>query len=388
MPASKRVLIIDDDTNLLAGLRRLLGPRFDLVTASGGAEALERLAADGPFAVAVCDMRMPGMDGLEVLTRLQAASPDTVRMMLTGNADQKTAVDAINGGAIFRFFNKPCSVQALSAGIEAAIRQYQLVTAERALLEGTLAGAIALLTDVLSLVAPDSFERSLRLRHWALRIMAEMRIDNGWEIELAASLAHIGSITVPPEVMARRGSGQRLSAAEEDMIERIPLIGAQMIAKIPRLQGVADAVRLQAIWFNGQGSPAGRDLPLAARILHLLLAIDEAGQGVLTSEAMAVIETHPGRFDPAVVAAARSCLTVDHLAEGASQTRISVPARGLLPGDLLESDLALESGKLILAAGQTITDALYLRLGNLKAIYRFQEPIRIRRVSSNRVNTP
>ncbi|MBI3445434.1 MAG: response regulator, partial [Magnetospirillum sp.] len=198
-----KVLVVDDDANLLAGLRRLLGQRFKVVTAEGGIEALGLAQNEGPFAAVLCDMRMPGMDGIEVLRRMQEMAPDTVRMMLTGNADQKTAVDAINGGQIFRFFNKPCAMATLGEGIEAAIRHHHLITAERALLEGTLAGSIALMNEVLSLVAPESFERSLRLRGWALQMAAAMNLTSQWDLELAATLARIGEISIPPEVLAR-----------------------------------------------------------------------------------------------------------------------------------------------------------------------------------------
>jgi len=122
--SSSRVLIIDDDTNLLAGLQRVLGKRFDIVFATGGQNALDMIADGNTFAVVLCDMRMPGMDGIETLERITKVAPNTIRMMLTGNADQKTVVDAVNRGHIYRFYNKPCSLTDLSAGIEAGIDEF------------------------------------------------------------------------------------------------------------------------------------------------------------------------------------------------------------------------------------------------------------------------
>lgn len=388
MGGSDRVLIVDDEANLLSGLRRMLGQKFDIAVAGGGAEALDLVAREGPFAVVVSDMRMPGMDGLELLRRLQDVAPDTVRMMLTGNAEQKTAVDAINSGAIFRFFNKPCSMKVLSEGIEAGLRQYRLATAEKALLEGTVAGAIGLLTDVLSLVAPDTFERSLRLRGWARQVAAQMGLGAAWDLDLAAALAHLGMISVPPEVVARHRAGQKLTEVEEEMLERAPRTGAELIRKIPRLESVADAVACQGKWFNGQGHPAdgraGPEIPLAGRILHVLMALDEAGLGHVTRDALASFDKSPGRFDPAVVAATRAALSGATVESATVFAHLDVAARALLPGDLLEADLQLEGGRLVLAAGQMITDALFLRLQNLQRMYRFVEPIRVRRVVSGR----
>lgn len=385
--SSDKVLMVDDDANLLAGMRRLLGQKFTITTAEGGIEALGKTQNEGPFAVVVCDMRMPGMDGIEVLRRLQEAAPDTVRIMLTGNADQKTAVEAINSGQIFRFLNKPCSMAALAEAIEMGIRQYRLVTAEKALLEGTLAGSIALMGDVLSLVAPESFERSLRLRGWSLQMGAGMGLPSLWDMELAATLARIGEISVPPEVLARQRSGQRLTPVEEEMLAKVPETGAGLIRKIPRMETVAEAVLYQGKWYNGEGLPqdgkTGRDISLNARILHVLLALDEAGGGILTRDAFQALEKMKGRFDPAVLVAAASHLSSQTVDEAAF-TRLDVAGTGLRPGDFLEVNLELDSGKLVLAAGQTITDAVFVRLQNLHKMYRFREPIRIRRTGRPR----
>ncbi|BAE49852.1 Response regulator [Paramagnetospirillum magneticum AMB-1] len=379
---SDKILVVDDDANLLAGIKRLLGQKLNITTAEGGIEALGKAQNEGPFAVVVCDMRMPGMDGVEVLRRFHEASPDTSRIMLTGNADQKTAVEAINTGQIFRFFNKPCSMAVLTEGILAGIRQYRLITAEKVLLEGTLSGSIALMNDVLSMVAPESFQRSLRLRGWSLQLAASMGMDSPWELELAATLARIGEISVPPEVLARHRSGQRLTPVEEEMLSRVPETGAALVRKIPRMAQVAEAIAYQDKWFTGKGLPqggkSGQDIPLNARILHVLLALDEIGSGELTRAAFPSLEKMQGRFDPAVLTAAArglSAMVVDE----AALTRLEIPSTGLRPGDILEVQLELENGKLVLAAGQTITDALFVRLQNLHKMYKFRDPVRVRR---------
>src|SRR6201999_3375578 len=102
---AEKILLVDDDSNILDGYRRSLGREFDLDTALSGQSALVLAAEKGPFAVVVSDMRMPGMDGVELLTAFRSKWPDTVRVMLTGNADRDTAVHAINEGSIFRFLN-------------------------------------------------------------------------------------------------------------------------------------------------------------------------------------------------------------------------------------------------------------------------------------------
>ena len=100
---AERILLVDDESNVLDGYRRSLGRDFLLETAVGGEDALQRIAQSGSYAVVVSDMRMPGMDGIQVLAAIKTRWPDTIRIMLTGNADKDTAIHAINEGSIFRF---------------------------------------------------------------------------------------------------------------------------------------------------------------------------------------------------------------------------------------------------------------------------------------------
>jgi DNA-binding NtrC family response regulator len=122
---SEKILFIDDETAILDGYRRLLRGDYQIHTANGGATALEMLEKE-KYAVVVCDMRMPEMDGVQVLTKIAAKHPAVMRIMLTGNSDMQTAVRAVNEGAVFRFLTKPCDKELLNSTIQAALVQYRL----------------------------------------------------------------------------------------------------------------------------------------------------------------------------------------------------------------------------------------------------------------------
>ena len=111
---SNKVLCVDDDANILTGITRNLRKQFEIDTAVGALAALKMIEKDCPYAVIVSDMQMPGMSGVEFLNITKQKYPDTVRVMLTGNADQKTATDAVNRGQIFQFLNKPCPPEKLA----------------------------------------------------------------------------------------------------------------------------------------------------------------------------------------------------------------------------------------------------------------------------------
>src|SRR5580700_10107556 len=111
---SEKILLVDDEQNVLLGYRRLLHKEFQTDTAVGGSRALIAIQTRGPYAVVLSDMRMPEVDGIQLLTRVKYLAPDTVRMMLTGYADVQTALSAVNEGNIFRFLTKPCSKEVLT----------------------------------------------------------------------------------------------------------------------------------------------------------------------------------------------------------------------------------------------------------------------------------
>jgi DNA-binding NtrC family response regulator len=106
---AEKILLVDDDSNILDGYRRSLSREFVMETALGGQQALKLTAENGPYAVVVSDMRMPGMDGLQLLSSIKAQSPDTIRIMLTGNADMDTAIKPSTRATSFVFTPSPAA---------------------------------------------------------------------------------------------------------------------------------------------------------------------------------------------------------------------------------------------------------------------------------------
>ncbi len=128
-----RILFVDDEPELLAGLRTSLRRQrkvWDLAFAVGGEEALERIA-ECPPAVLVSDMRMPGMDGATLLHRVREEHPATLRIILTGEADEQATLRAIPVAQ--QWLSKPCAKERLVAAIERALRTRVLTDAAGAI---------------------------------------------------------------------------------------------------------------------------------------------------------------------------------------------------------------------------------------------------------------
>ena len=104
---NKKVLIVDDDINLLNTFKVNLAGRFDLTTCNNAYEALRQIDTSDPFAVVISDYHMSGMDGITLLSFAKKICPYTIRIILAGYADKETATDATNRGEITRFLAKP-----------------------------------------------------------------------------------------------------------------------------------------------------------------------------------------------------------------------------------------------------------------------------------------
>ena len=119
------ILFVDDDPLILKSIQRAFRDRLRLKTASSGQEALDLLDKETAPALAVVDQQMPGMSGVELLGRLRQDFPDTVRVMLTGQADLPTAMEAVNRGQVFRFLTKPVDMPSLQQVVAESMQAFQ-----------------------------------------------------------------------------------------------------------------------------------------------------------------------------------------------------------------------------------------------------------------------
>ena len=120
-PEARRILIVDDEPDNLFVLEAILEEQYHVITADSGPAALEALARHGEVDLVISDQRMPGMTGVELLTRVARAMPEVVRMVLTGYSDVEPIVSAINRGSVYRFLLKPWDADELLAAVDDAL---------------------------------------------------------------------------------------------------------------------------------------------------------------------------------------------------------------------------------------------------------------------------
>lgn len=381
---SSKILLVDDEQGVLDAFQRQLRGRFAIETAASGAQALQIMEAKGGFAVVISDMQMPSMNGVEFLQAVQERTPETIRIMLTGNGDQETAVRAVNEGNIFRFLNKPCSSAAMEAALHDALANYRVARAEGELLENTLKGSVALLSELLSLTDPHTFGEAQKFRE-PVRLMGNiLGLATTLDIELAAMFASIGAVTLPAAILQKLRARVPLEPAEEQIVQRIPAIGSSLIAHIPRLSEVSRIVLYQNKHFDGSGFPnddcKGEAIPLGARMLKILFDLfaleshgmarrDSLGEmtrrrGVYDQRLFKAVLPELARFDGAIA----DC---GPMRERVRETVVSK----LLVGELLMGDVETTDGVLIAPRGIRVTETLLHRLKNYATFIGIKEPL-------------
>ncbi|MBM4236491.1 MAG: response regulator [Firmicutes bacterium] len=376
----EKVLLVDDDSSVILALERKLFNSCAAVKAENGAVGLKLLQSKGPFAAIISDYRMPQMDGLQFLEEAANLAPETVRIMLTGYADLDIALQAINRGSIFRFLTKPCSDRDMLKAVDDALQQYRLITAERELIQNTLTGSIRLLTDLFSAVQPDSFARAGNISRLAKRVAERVGIRKTWEIEMAALLSQVGTMTLPAELIERKFCDEGLTEQEDALFKAHSQIGSKFIANIPRLEEIARAVLFQFRGFDGSGPPdevlQGEKIPLLARVLKVVLDYDyHYALERIAMRSLKRLKESKQLYDPRLLAALEA--EILNIENGYQYMVSEVEIPGLESGMVLVDGVYDRNGALLIARGTVITAVLKERLANYNQVGIIENTLKV-----------
>ena len=348
-----RILCVDDEQDLLDGLRLNLRKQFKVTTATSGAEGLEvfdvaRHEEDGPFEAVVSDMRMPNMNGAAFLTAIMERSPSTPRILLSGQADMESTIAAINDAKIFRFLTKPCEPELIQETVHEAMELARLRDAERVLLDQTVRGAVTMLTEVLGLVSAAAYSRTSRVREVVEQLRSNLDLEPSWDLDVATMLSQVGCVVVPETDDADGPAGRHAE------------IAANLLGNIPRLETAAAIVRTQnaeTALLTGPITDAPRAV-VDAEILRVAVAFDAiAASGTPASKAIAALGASTRAPDSAFLDALSGVRpAADDMIE------VSVEPHDLVVGMELLQDLHTRSGAKLAGAGTVLTAVLIERV--------------------------
>jgi len=374
-----RVLCVDDEPEVLEGLRSHLRKICRVATAGSGEEALAMLAEERDFAVVISDMRMPQMNGATLLARCRERLPEATRVLLTGYAEMDAAVEAVNDGHIFRFLTKPCPPPQLVAAVQAAIAQHQLVNAEKLLLHNTLNGAVRVLVEVLSLAVPAAFGRANLIKRYMRHMAAHLGLKKLWIYELAAMLAPIGCITLPAQSLGKALAGQALDEHEQAMFDAHPQTGAKLLSNISRLEHCAAIVRRQRDaephWPRDPESSAEGLVAVGGAMLRLAVALDERIlRGGEPREVLEEMSESLSGYSPLL---ANAMLTFDWRAVRGEALQM-VRVHNLQADMVLDEDVVTRQGGMVCRRDTPLNGALIAHIRNFADGIGVNDPVRVR----------
>ncbi|NLF83421.1 MAG: response regulator [Candidatus Gastranaerophilales bacterium] len=267
------ILIVDDEIDNLQFLKRTLRRKYNILTASDGAEALDVVKREGNnISLIVSDQRMPNMNGTEFLAQVAESYPYIIKMLLTGYTDLDAIVDGVNKCNLFQYIAKPIDPNDLDMIINDGINAYELTLSKNTLLNDLRELFFTTVKSISSaLDAKDTYTHghSLRVTLYSLIMAQEMGLDEGLieEIETAGLLHDIGKIGVPEDILCKAG---KLNDEEFLTIKQHAPRAKKILDTIPGLSHIALWASCHHEKWDGRGYPnglKGEDIPLASRIL-------------------------------------------------------------------------------------------------------------------------
>jgi response regulator RpfG family c-di-GMP phosphodiesterase len=376
---SQRILLVDDEARVLDALRRNLHGRYDVETATSGAAGLTRVAeAAAPYAVVVSDMMMPGMDGSEFLAKVHEISPDTVQMILSGQAELSSTISAVNNGNLFRFLTKPCTSDDLARAVDAALGQYRLIQSERELLERTLDGAVEVLTEVMSAAAPTAYKRTETVKTLVGAVTKAMPVAKSWELRIAAMLGQVGLMAIPEEIISQVKSGESVTDESMAMYRSYPTLSHDLISRIPRLERVADWVGAQPVSIDDAviapqpATDADDDGITGREVYAAVMAFVVGLEAGLTPGATIHRLATAGRFGQPLL---------DTILHAHTHTSVRSPRKvngeELMVGMQINQDVVTKTGLTLVKSGEILTESMAIRLRHFATGVGLVEPINV-----------
>jgi len=404
------VLCVDDEVNILSALKRTLrNAGYCVVTAGSGAQALAMLA-EMPVDVVLSDMRMPVMDGAQLLERVHARWPQVVRILLTGQANQDATVAAINRGRIWRYLSKPwdeaellatlregierltlerekqrletltqqqnTQLQTLNAELESRVtaRSAELSEANRKLQRNHLK-TIKVFSNLLELRGDRLAGHGRRVAETARDLARAMGLPEPecLQIFVAGLLHDIGLIGTLDKLLSKPTA--RFTAEEMTLYRGHAATGEHSLLALDDMQPMLPMIRGHHERWDGQGFPdrlAGSAIPLGACILTVADTFDDLQHGQIADSTLSAAEARTmmrlsrgTQFSPEVLDVFLQM--TEPQAAPAPPPALPVPSAALEAGMVLAADLVSSRGVLMLTKGHRLTGSLIRRMREFEA---------------------
>jgi len=321
-----QILVVDDDDSILHTIEMLLEDQFDVATSRNEYNALAILGVKD-FEVAIVDLVMPNISGLEMLQRIKEMKPSTEVIMVTGHSSVETVRQTLKSGA-FDYIEKPFCPKELQRRIREAIeyrKEKQIEEEEKSRLlnrvrilereidklrANSYQDMVELLSEVVGIQHNYTKQHLKSVEEYTIPIADKLHLseEEKEDLKIAAALHDIGKLAVDESILNKT---EPLTDSDWIQLRSHPEDGARIVETINEWREAAKGVRYHHEWLDGTGYPAGLkgdEIPLLARIVFVTDAFDAMTsdrsyrEAMTESEAIDTLKQCRGsQFDPEVV---------------------------------------------------------------------------------------
>jgi len=379
--SNPQVFVVEDEGIIVADIQdRLTSLGYDVPTTVATAEeAIQKIPVFSPDLVLMDIVLQGQMDGIDAAEEIRKRFGLPV-IFLTAHADESTLKRA-KITEPFAYILKPFEEWELQTALEMALHKHK-VEQERAkaraseaeVFEKTIEATIKVLTKILSIAEPQSFEFGQKYKEYMKICTTAMKIENAWELDIAAGFCRIGYVALPAILIQKMSAGMALTSAEKDTLQRLPEHGRNLLTSFPRFENVARIVYYQNKKFDGTGFPldstAGVNIPLGSRILRVLIDLVQfESEGMSKAKALEDMRKTSGNYDPKVLEEVCAAFS------SAPRKGRAVHLKDLCAGQVLVEPIETVDGTLILNAGNRISPWMLKKLSNFTEVSPIREPI-------------
>jgi len=301
---NRSLLIVDDEPYVVDSIKRRLREEDYTIYSANSGEAGFEILRSHDIGVALSDLMMPGMDGVEFLQQVQEEKPDVIRMLLTGHGTLQSAMDAVNGSHVFAYLTKPCAADQLKRTLSKAFEHFNLVMENKRLqqlskkqnlnlksinknldnlvhqrtlqLEEAVREGIVMLALAAEAKDDDTGEHVHRIRKTTQKICLElgMSAEQAEGIGFFSMMHDVGKINIPDNILKKPGS---LTSEEWAIMQTHTIAGERIMGTKSFYRIAREIARSHHERWAGNGYPdrlEGRQIPLPARIVTVVDIFD------------------------------------------------------------------------------------------------------------------
>ena len=322
MTINKKVLIVDDEMNLLRSLQRNLRKLYDVTIAEGGMAGLNQILGGGPYAVIVSGLQMPEVDGIQVLEMARIVTPDSVRVMLTGNVKVDIARYGSETNAWFRYVSQPCTTEQLCQILNEAINEHEMSISTKHLRSMGLNQDSPKHQNAQRRESPEkrnkALGRSQRLVQLSRRLGRSMNLSETWRYELAGMLSQISQIVSFDSATFENEDDQR-----ESYLKRQAETSSGIIRRIPRMEVIADMVGLQ--YTDDFPANVAEFVRRGSRIVRMLTDYDMLIETMSPTEAICLMKARSTAYGTELFWKFSELISSDNSCSSACRSDVAMP---------------------------------------------------------------